>query len=117
MNNLDIIERKILELMLNSSNLKLGTFTILKKLKIDLPTFIKRLSSLEKYGFIKYSSTEVYLLDEGRKYIILARLNAATSERLWEEVPQRFIGKKLDANEMYIPSKKILSKKTFKNIQ
>lgn len=114
MNNLDISERKILEILFNSSTLKLGTFTVFKKLKIDMPSFIKKLSNLEKYGFIKYTSTEVQLLDEGKIYILLSKSATNSSERVWERIPERFIGKQLDVNEMYIPSKKILSKKTFK---
>ncbi|NEG93023.1 hypothetical protein [Leclercia adecarboxylata] len=117
MRNLDISERKILEIVFNSSSLKLGTFTVLKKLKIDMPSFIKNLSNLEKYGYIKYTTTEVYLLDEGKKYILLSKSRAVSSERSWENVPEKFIGKQLDADEMYIPSKKILSKKTFKKVQ
>lgn len=117
MTNLNLSERKVLLLLLHSSSLKLGAFTIFKKLKIEMPSFIKALSDLEKHGFIKYSATEVELLEVGRNYIAKESIYLGPSEKKWEKIPQKYIIKELNANELYIPSKKLLSKKTFKNLQ
>jgi len=111
---LNVSERMILQLLLHSSNLKLGTFTIFKKLKIDMPSLIKIFSDLERYGYIRYTSKEVELLDEGKEYIYVFKQKVSTSEKAWEKIPERFVCKELYVNEFYVPSKKLLSKKNFR---
>lgn len=107
------IERDILKYIYTASNSTISNFSLFKKMKLDIPVLFTSLKLLEKTGFISYDSEQIMLLPEGIKYIATNTISEKHSEKKWNVIPDYFLTDKENTTEFYIPSRKLLSKKTF----
>jgi hypothetical protein len=82
-------------------------------MKLEIPVFFTSLKVLEKTGFISYDSEQIILLPEGIKFIATNTISERHSEKKWNIIPDYFLIDKEKTTELYIPSRKLLSKKTF----
>ncbi|MGK3372607.1 hypothetical protein [Citrobacter youngae] len=107
------IEREILKHIYTSSNSSISNFSLFKKMKLEIPVFFTSLKALEKTEFISYDSEQIILLPEGIKFIATNTISERHSEKKWDVIPDYFLTDKESTTELYIPSRKLLSKKTF----
>ncbi|WP_154632666.1 hypothetical protein [Serratia marcescens] len=107
------IERDILKNIYTSSNSSISNFSLFKKIKLEIPVFFTSINALEKKGFISYDSEQITLLPEGIKFIATNTISERHSEKKWNVIPDYFLTEKENTTELYIPSRKLLSKKTF----
>ena len=99
----------ILRDLYNSSN-GLYPFTLYKRYKIsarDMFLFIKKYS--EK-GFVNYSEDKLSLSEKGQKAVFSEIFHNKTTKGLKSNLPNNYLGNKLDKNIPYIPIIDYLSK-------
>ncbi|EAY2464990.1 hypothetical protein GEM49_01405 [Salmonella enterica] len=110
---LNKVERTILKHIYTASNSTISSFSLFKKMKLEIPVFFTSLKALEKIGFISYDSEQIILLPNGINFIATNTISEKQPEKKWNVIPDYFLTDKESTTGMYIPSRKLLSKKTF----
>ena len=110
---LSVIEKNMLKYIYATSNSSISNFSLFKKMKLEIPVFFTSLKKLEKEQFVSCDSEQITLLPEGIKFIVTNTISEKHSEKKWNVIPDYFLTDKENTSEMYIPSRKLLSKKTF----
>ncbi|OCH21579.1 hypothetical protein [Aliivibrio logei] len=106
-------EIAILSILMKSAN-GLDAFTLFRRAKISFTAFTPIIKNLtEKVLIIEEKSDFFKITEEGKSQILSQK--KTRNEKPWRQVPERFLGKKLLVNELYIPSVSLLDKKTFNN--
>jgi predicted transcriptional regulator len=104
-------ESETLNILMKSSR-GLDAFSLFRRTKVSFTEFSKTIRELTKYDFITEIKDDFYTITkDGQTYITKA--NRIAKDRPWRDVPKRFLGKKIKNNDFYIPSLKLLDKKTF----
>jgi predicted methyltransferase len=113
MRKLSQIEKKILTLMIEVVRGHLDSFTLFKRTKVSFPAFAKASKDLISFGYIEENEFKMRLTQKGREYILKNKIIKRSGEQEWKKIPDKLLRKSDFLMEMYIPSKRILDKKTF----
>ncbi|WP_368656727.1 hypothetical protein [Pantoea agglomerans] len=113
MKNITTTERSLLKYVYSSSGYEISSFSLFKKMKMDMSIFLKSLKDLEGKDLVYYDSTEVKLTQKGINWVTANTIGERNSVKKWEVVPDLFLIEKVDLTDMYIPNIRLLSKKTF----
>ncbi|WP_187484688.1 hypothetical protein [Pantoea agglomerans] len=108
MNNLLKINKLILRSLFSSSNGKLDSYSVFKKIKVSFPEFIKSINKLEKDGYVTLDGILVTITIAGREHILKDNNASTLSVKNWRETPQSMLGHKLDVDYKYVPSIRLL---------
>lgn len=106
-------DAKILNILLSSSG-KLEPYTIFRRSKLGSSFFFERYLSLTKRSYIVETDGVAELSPEGNIRLKQYLSESGSTKKNWREVPSKYLRKKLDAGEFYIPNLDLLSRKTFK---
>ncbi|WP_028869677.1 hypothetical protein [Psychromonas arctica] len=99
--------------VLMKSSKGLDTFTLFRRLNFSFSEYSKIIRILSGKGMINEHQEDFLKITLiGKKYI--TQQNKVISDKPWRKVPTHFLGEKLTKNSLYIPSIKLLDKKTFK---
>ena len=105
------IEIKILTILLKSSK-GLDAFSLFRRLEASFSDFSKTIRSLCEKKLIKEDMDDFFIItEEGIKK--LTQNNISKKEKPWRNVPDKFLTKKTSTSEFYVPSIRLLDKKTF----
>ena len=105
-------ELEVLVTLMKSSS-GLDAFSLFRRLKVSFSDFSKAVRNLTEHGFIREVKDDFYrLTKEGEKYI--NRQKTTSVDRHWRQVPEKFLASKLKKGSFYIPSVRLLDRKTFK---
>lgn len=100
------VELNILKVLFKSP-VGLESFTLYRKFRISFPEFLSSINKLSSLNLILVDGQRIKILNEGALMISGSYMGAELRPK-WREVPERFIGKKIDVNEFYIPSRHLL---------
>ena len=114
MKNLSKTQRKLLTLLCQGGR-ELDTFTLFRRLKIPLTEFMKIVSSLDELKYIRQEDDRIKLMAEGIDNI--AFIGSQEAERPWRIVPERFKRTESLKTNMYVPSIRLLDRRTFKKVK
>lgn len=104
---------KKLVISLYKSNRSLEAFTLFRRLKINFTDFLKSVSRLQELLFVEENQNRIALTEEGFNWA-LRNLNSSQCEnKHWRNIPEKYFCTKIDENDFYIPSKKLLDRRTF----
>ena len=112
MKKLNNIERAVLY-QLYKSNRNLDAFTLFKRLKVGFSEFRKSLNTLSKFELLIEEGHRIKLSASGAELISSYGKISSSEELEWREVPARFKTELVSPNKPYVPSKKMLDKRTF----
>ena len=108
------IKQKILTSLFKSSN-GLSAFTLFKRTGVSLPEFSKSIHDLTNKGLISEVNEDFFKLTElGTTQGIILETR---KDKIWRKIPEQYSQSKISIDECYIPSIRLLDKKTFKNIK
>lgn len=104
--------RKFLGILFNG-NRDLDAFTLFKRMKISFFEFSRALRTLQEAGYVAESGNRIKITPLGIDLIAIKRTSA--TDNPWRKVPSEFSRAKLNNDEMYVPSVRLLDKITFLN--
>lgn len=84
----------------------LESFTLYRRFRISFPEFLSSINKLNRLNLILIDGQRVKILNEGTLLISGSYLGAELRPK-WRDVPERFIGKKIDVGDFYIPSRSL----------
>lgn len=84
----------------------LESFTLYRRFRVSFPEFLSSINKLDNLNLISIDGQRVKILNEGILLISSSYLGAELRPR-WRDIPERFIGKKIEAGEFYIPSRSL----------
>lgn len=108
MNIIQKTNNLILKSLFSSSNGKLDSYSIFKKIKISFPEFTKSLKQLENEGYITIDGILIAITITGREHLLKDNNASTLTVKSWREVPKDMLGHKLDINYKYVPSIRLL---------
>ncbi len=114
MKHITDIERRALITLLKG-NRQLDSFTLFKRLKVGFSSFSRSILSLVEMGFVEEDDNNIRLTIRGAEYVSLGL--GERGEKAWRKVPSRFLKTKMEPNQPYTPSIKLLDTQTFKNLK
>lgn len=98
------------------ANKKIDSFTLFKRSRMNFPSFSRKISLLVEKELITEDGDKIVLTKNGIKITSLYKTSYTTTGAEWRKVPIEIKGRKLDKNEFYIPSTRLLDKKTFHSL-
>jgi len=108
---LDKNRLEALSILLKSSR-GLDAFSFFRRLNLSFTEFNKIISSLSEASLIEEIKDDFFqITGNGQEYLI--KQNVQASDKHWRKVPKRMLGVKLEEDALYIPSIRLLDKKTF----
>lgn len=108
MNSLLKINNLILKSLFSSTNGRLDSYSVFKKVKVSFPEFTKSIKNLEENEHITLDGILVTITIAGREHILKDNNASTLSEKNWRKTPQSMLGHKLDVDYKYVPSIRLL---------
>lgn len=100
------IELNILKALFKSPA-GLESFTLFRRFKISFPEFLSSINRLDGLGLVLIEGQRIKILDKGERLISGSYFGPKLKPK-WREVPERFVGKKIEVGDFYIPSRSLL---------
>lgn len=95
--------------ILFSSSAGLEAFTLYRRTQVYFPEFTASINRLNRLDLIHISEQKITITKRGVE-IISSTYSGTKETPTWKKIPERFIGKKLEPHEFYIPSRSRLDK-------
>lgn len=108
MSNLLKTNNIILKSLFSSTNGKLDSYSVFKKVRISFPEFTKSLKKLQSDGFITIDGILIAITIAGREHILKDNNASTMFVKDWREVPKTMLGHKVDIDYKYVPSIRLL---------
>lgn len=112
MNNKMLLQNEILRVLFNSSG-RLDSFTLFRRMKVSFKEFTIAINTMLETGLLVKEENIIYLSETGRKEVLSHAKAYSPKIKPWREIPSKMLGQKLHVDEPYIPSIRLLDKKTF----
>jgi len=100
-------------LRLRISSNGLDAYSLFQYLSIPFTEFIKVIKTLSEKEFIDETKDDYFRISTKGQETLKSK-KASVANKHWRQVPERFIVPKLNEKSFYIPSLRLLDKKTFK---
>lgn len=111
MKHLSDLDRYLARLLFGSGR-GLDAFTLFRRSKAGFSVFMKSVARLKEGGVVVEQDGNISLTQHGREMILLSGAYGRRNAE-WRKVPQKMLRNRIDASEFYIPSRKLLDRRTF----
>ena len=112
MKKLNQTEKRLWTIMIAVSG-HLDSYTLFNRIKVSFPAFSKASKKLIDMEYIEEKEFRIKLTQKGREYVLKNNLSIKSEDQEWKKIPAKLLRKNDYLMEMYIPSRRILDKKTF----
>jgi len=113
MTKLNKLQINILRTLFKSYG-ELDSYTLFKRMKVSISELSNALDFLTKHEMVTEEDHNIKLTLKGKGSIYIDSTSSYDGNKKWREVPDEFKLNDLGVNEPYLPSVRLLDKKTFK---
>lgn len=91
--------------LLFKSNTALTAFTVYRRLRLTYSQFNKSVSELSHMQLVEISDNRISISKHGKDILIQQKSSYIfTGAKTWRNIPDNFIGNKIEPNDFYVPA-------------
>lgn len=108
------LQNKLLALLFNGGR-ELDSFTLFKRAKIGFSDFTLTINGLIESQLIVEVEDKLRLSDTGVSIVL--QVGSGVDDKVWRRIPEKLVAQRIQPNQPYTPSVRLLDRKTFKSLK